>query len=87
MNWNVDWIVDWNVDRVCGMWNVECGTPIIIPRNLVLRDSRVLDKSFKFAYIRPPAKSRRTFAKSSAYDRKRANVMGLQPFVLHRFLS
>ena len=27
---------------------MECGTPIIIPRNLVLRDSRVLDQSFFF---------------------------------------
>ena len=41
----------WNVG--CGMWDVECrvwnvgyGTPILIPRNLVLRDSWVLDRFF-----------------------------------------
>ena len=33
--------MDWNAD-----WNVKCGTPIIIPHNLVLRDSRVLDQGF-----------------------------------------
>ena len=54
----MDWSVDWNVecgmrDVECGMWDVECrvwnvgyGTPKNIKRNLVLRDSWVLDRVF-----------------------------------------
>ena len=40
----------WNVE--CGVWNVGYGTPILIPRNLVLRDSRVLDHSYFFEFLR-----------------------------------
>ena len=35
--------MDWNAD-----WNVKCGTPIIIPHNLVLRDSRVFGSGFLY---------------------------------------